>query len=132
MDLSQAPYPQKLGWVVLLVLAAAAGAQEGRWLDSLAAGKQQALATRKPVLCVLLKPGARNSKRLERDLEKSRKITALLDSFVCVKLDNGMSPSDVANDVLNSSSMPAYHYGFFVGAAIDAYCPRHKAELPAA
>jgi hypothetical protein len=40
-----------------------------------------------------------------------------------------MSPSDVANDVLNSSSMPAYHSGFFVGAAIDAYCPRHKAEL---
>lgn len=51
--------------------------------------------------------------------------------FVCVKLDNGMSPSDVASDVLNSSSMPAYHSGFFVGAAIDAYCPRHKAELPA-
>lgn len=50
--------------------------------------------------------------------------------FVCVKLDNGMSPNDVANDVLNSSSMPAYHSGFFVGASIDAYCPRHKAELP--
>lgn len=51
--------------------------------------------------------------------------------YVCVRLDNGMSPSDVANDVLNSSSMPAYHSGFFVGAAIDAYCPRHKAELRA-
>jgi Protein of unknown function (DUF732) len=51
--------------------------------------------------------------------------------FVCVKLDNGMSPNDVASDVLNSSSMPAYHSGFFVGAAIDAYCPRHKNELPA-
>lgn len=50
--------------------------------------------------------------------------------FVCVKLDNGMSPNDVANDVLNSSSMPAYHSGFFVGASIDAYCPRHKADLP--
>lgn len=50
--------------------------------------------------------------------------------FVCVKLDNGMSPNDVVTDVLNSSSMPAYHSGFFVGAAIDAYCPRHKAELP--
>jgi hypothetical protein len=36
----------------------------------------------------------------------------------------------VANDVLKSSSMPAYHAGFFVGASIDAYCPRHKAELP--
>lgn len=51
--------------------------------------------------------------------------------FVCVKLDNGVSPNDVANDVLNSSSMPAYHAGFFVGASIDAYCPRHKAELAA-
>ena len=51
--------------------------------------------------------------------------------FVCVKLDNGVSPSDVANDVLFSSNMPAYHSGYFVGASIDAYCPRHKAEIPA-
>lgn len=50
---------------------------------------------------------------------------------MCVKLDNGMSATDVANDVLNSSSMPAYHSGFFVGASINAYCPRHKNELPA-
>ena len=50
--------------------------------------------------------------------------------FVCVKLDNGVSANDVVNDVLNSSSMPAYHSGFFVGASIDAYCPRHKAEIP--
>ena len=52
--------------------------------------------------------------------------------FVCVKLDQGVAPADVASDVLNSSNMPAYHSGFFVGASIDAYCPRHKAELPAA
>jgi hypothetical protein len=51
--------------------------------------------------------------------------------FVCVKLDNGVSPSDVVNDVLNSSNMPAYHCGFFVGAAIDSYCPRHKSDIPA-
>jgi hypothetical protein len=51
--------------------------------------------------------------------------------FVCVKLDNGATPTSVVNDVLNSSSMPAYHSGFFVGASIDAYCPRHKAEIPA-
>ena len=49
---------------------------------------------------------------------------------VCVKLDNGASPTAVVNDVLNSSSMPVYHSGFFVGASIDAYCPRHKAEIP--
>jgi hypothetical protein len=52
--------------------------------------------------------------------------------FVCVKLDNGVSPANVAQDVLYSSNMPAYHSGFFVGAAIDAYCPRHKAEIPSA
>jgi hypothetical protein len=52
--------------------------------------------------------------------------------FVCVKLDNGVSPSDVVADVLNSSNMPAYHSGFFVGAAIDSYCPRHKSDIPAA
>ena len=50
---------------------------------------------------------------------------------VCVKLDNGASPTAVVNEVLNSSTMPAYHSGFFVGASIDAYCPRHKAEIPA-
>jgi Protein of unknown function (DUF732) len=49
--------------------------------------------------------------------------------FVCVKLDNGASPSAVVNDVLNSSNMPAYHSGFFVGASIDAYCPRHRSEI---
>jgi hypothetical protein len=50
--------------------------------------------------------------------------------FVCVKLDNGSSVEDVVNDVLQSSSMPTYHSGFFVGAAIDAYCPRHKNDIP--
>ncbi|MGB9226652.1 DUF732 domain-containing protein [Mycobacterium sp.] len=50
--------------------------------------------------------------------------------FVCVKLDNGTSPTDVVNDVLFSNGMPVYHAGFFVGASIDAYCPRHKADIP--
>ena len=42
--------------------------------------------------------------------------------MVCQKLDGGASPSDVANDVVNSSGMPAYHCGYFVGAAIKVYC----------
>ncbi|WP_232021919.1 DUF732 domain-containing protein [Mycobacterium basiliense] len=49
---------------------------------------------------------------------------------VCVKLDNGLTPGEVVSDVLLSSNMPAFHSGFFVGASIDAYCPRHKAEIP--
>ena len=44
---------------------------------------------------------------------------------VCQKLDAGMTPTQVANDVLNSSTMPAYHSGFFVGASIKEYCPQH-------
>ncbi len=48
---------------------------------------------------------------------------------VCQKLDGGESPTQVANDVLNSSTMPAYHAGYFVGASIDAYCPQYTAKL---
>jgi hypothetical protein len=47
---------------------------------------------------------------------------------VCQKLDDGAKPSDVVTDVLNSSSMPAYHSGYFVGAAIKAYCPQYMPE----
>jgi hypothetical protein len=50
---------------------------------------------------------------------------------VCVKLDNGTTPNDVVSDVLFSSGLPVYHAGYFVGASIDAYCPRHKADIPA-
>jgi hypothetical protein len=47
---------------------------------------------------------------------------------VCTKLDGGESVTAVANDVLNSSSMPAYHSGYFVGAAIKVYCPQYTPE----
>jgi len=47
---------------------------------------------------------------------------------VCTKLEGGESPNAVANDVLNSSSMPAYHSGYFVGAAIKVYCPQFTPE----
>jgi Protein of unknown function (DUF732) len=48
--------------------------------------------------------------------------------MVCQKLDGGASPSDVATDVVNSSNMPAYHCGYFVGAAIKVYCPQYTPE----
>ncbi len=47
---------------------------------------------------------------------------------VCSKLDAGETPTAVANDVLNSSTMPAYHCGYFVGAAIKVYCPQFTPE----
>jgi Protein of unknown function (DUF732) len=48
---------------------------------------------------------------------------------ICQKLDDGMTPTEVATDVLNSSNMPAYHSGYFVGASIDAYCPQYKSKI---
>ena len=47
---------------------------------------------------------------------------------VCQKLDQGMTPTEVANDVLNNSAMPAYHCGYFVGASIQIYCPQYMPE----
>jgi hypothetical protein len=48
---------------------------------------------------------------------------------VCQKLEAGESPTQVANDVLNSSTMPAYHSGYFVGASIEVYCPQYMAKV---
>jgi hypothetical protein len=48
---------------------------------------------------------------------------------VCQKLDGGMTPTEVAYDVLNSSTMPAYHSGYFVGASINAYCPQYTSKI---
>lgn len=50
--------------------------------------------------------------------------------LVCQKLDQGLTPTEVADDVVSSSSMPAYHSGYFVSAAITAYCPQYTPEAP--
>ena len=44
---------------------------------------------------------------------------------VCNELDSGRASSDVANDVMQQSSLDGYHAGFFVGVSIAAFCPRH-------
>jgi hypothetical protein len=48
---------------------------------------------------------------------------------VCQKLDGGATPTQVASDVVNGSTMPAYHSGYFVGASIDTYCPQYKSKI---
>jgi hypothetical protein len=48
---------------------------------------------------------------------------------VCQKLDGGETPTQVANDVLSNSTMPAYQSGYFVGASINAYCPQYAPKL---
>ena len=50
--------------------------------------------------------------------------------FVCVRLDNGQSAADVAQDVMKSSHLPEFHTGFFVAESIYAYCPRHTDQIP--
>jgi hypothetical protein len=51
---------------------------------------------------------------------------------VCSELDAGKKPDQVANEVLTNSTMPAYHSGYFVGAAIKVYCPQFMPEETAA
>lgn len=51
--------------------------------------------------------------------------------MVCQKIEEqGLTPAEVANEVVQSSSLPAYHSGYFVSAAITAYCPQYTAEAP--
>jgi Protein of unknown function (DUF732) len=53
----------------------------------------------------------------------------------CTELDQGETPTTVAQDVMNnkdvltSSNLDAYHAGFFVGASIGAYCPEHEGRI---
>jgi Protein of unknown function (DUF732) len=44
---------------------------------------------------------------------------------VCDELGNGKSPVQVASTVQGNTNMDGYHAGFFVGAAIRAYCPQY-------
>lgn len=44
---------------------------------------------------------------------------------VCHELDMGKAPPQVASDVMNNSELDGYHAGYFVGASMRAYCPRH-------
>jgi|SRR5271167_3338597 len=48
---------------------------------------------------------------------------------VCEYLDSGMKLEGVESDVENSSGLPDYDTGFFVGAAIKAYCPSFMPDL---
>jgi Protein of unknown function (DUF732) len=45
---------------------------------------------------------------------------------VCDELDNGKTPAQVASSVQANSGLDGYHAGYFVGAAIRAYCPVHS------
>jgi Protein of unknown function (DUF732) len=44
---------------------------------------------------------------------------------VCDELGTGKTPVQVASTVQSNSAMDGYHAGFFVGAAIRAYCPQY-------
>jgi hypothetical protein len=46
--------------------------------------------------------------------------------LVCSELDQGETPAQVAQDVINNSDLDPYHAGYFVGASIGAYCPYYS------
>ncbi|MGO8771501.1 MAG: DUF732 domain-containing protein [Mycobacterium sp.] len=53
----------------------------------------------------------------------------------CTELDQGETPGQVAQDVMNnkdvltSSNLDAFHAAFFVGASIGAYCPQYVGRI---
>jgi hypothetical protein len=56
----------------------------------------------------------------------SRQAATAAGREVCDELDQGRQASDVANNVMTQSGLDGYHAGFFVGASIAAFCPRHS------
>ncbi|MCV7379038.1 DUF732 domain-containing protein [Mycobacterium alsense] len=44
---------------------------------------------------------------------------------VCDELDIGKTPNQVAQSVMSNTDLDGFHAGYFVGASIRAYCPRH-------
>jgi Protein of unknown function (DUF732) len=56
----------------------------------------------------------------------SRQAATAAGHEVCDELDQGRQASDVANTVMAQSDLDGYHAGFFVGASIAAFCPRHS------
>jgi hypothetical protein len=106
-------------------------------------GKPSPLATRLVVVVVaLLGPlgaastahaDARDDKFLamlnyDGITDDTREAAIIAGHTACEKLDQGMSPAEVAYDVVFSSHLPAYDSGFFVGASMSAYCPQHQPQ----
>jgi hypothetical protein len=56
----------------------------------------------------------------------SRQAATAAGHEVCDELDQGKQASDVANTVMTQTNLDGYHAGFFVGASIAAFCPRHS------
>jgi hypothetical protein len=56
----------------------------------------------------------------------SRQAATAAGREVCDELDQGIQASDVANNVMTQSGLDGYHAGFFIGASIAAFCPRHS------
>jgi hypothetical protein len=56
----------------------------------------------------------------------SRQAAIVAGHEVCDELDQGKQASDVANTVMTQTNLDGYHAGFFVGASIATFCPRHS------
>ena len=72
---------------MLVIVRPLAARADVEWLDSLEAGKREARATYRPILCLIVEEGQAASTSLVRNLGRSRKLTDLTPKFVCVKLE---------------------------------------------
>ena len=48
---------------------------------------------------------------------------------VCTELDQGKTPTQVAQDVVKVTNLDGFHAGYFVGASIGAYCPKYASQV---
>jgi hypothetical protein len=56
---------------------------------------------------------------------ESRAAAIMAAHLVCQELEQGKSKSQIATDVLNSSSLDGDNAGYFVAASVLAYCPTY-------
>ena len=45
--------------------------------------------------------------------------------LVCADLDQGESPYDIAQQIMQNSNLDGFRAGFFVGVSEASYCPRY-------
>jgi Protein of unknown function (DUF732) len=59
---------------------------------------------------------------------ESRQAAIMAGHLVCQELGQGKTKTQIATDVLNSSSLDGDNAGYFVAASVLAYCPQHADE----
>lgn len=48
---------------------------------------------------------------------------------VCAGLDKGQTPAFVGLSLVKDTNLSAHEAGYFIGASVTSYCPKHRTEL---